>query len=891
MYVKCRGTCPLTNKILNCFEMVGRRERFQRRIISRWSDNHLPSPIFIIYAILSCFFLPHCSARDNITFSSLLSDGQTLVSAGERFELGFFSPADSSEAEGVPRYVGIWYYKSNPRIFVWVANRDKPLLHKGGVLAIAANGKLKLLDENGIPYWYTDAESSSPPHRVAKLMDSGNFVLQDDRVGISLWESFKHPTDTFLAGMYMGEDLYLTSWAGQDDPKPENFTFKIDQGKNQYQIRKPLIRHWRSAEFKDVFSPDEIIPYQILHLLSNFSQSVNPDGKKSVHNNLTVTPIDYSRTRLIMNYTGEIQYWTEDKVKGWSLIWREPRDNCSVFHYCGNFGICNSNHKRKCQCLQGFVPSSPESWSAEDFSGGCIRKTALCGGKDMFLKRQITKVGKTDSCLPVASEAECSKQCHGFCPCTAYSYKESKRRDEAGTCCIWIEELKDLREDFSNGGHELYIRVAATDLESAENETEGGSTRQVEAFNGRKKQQWTLIFGMTIASGIILSCIIIYFYNRRKRINSQGRSINRPNMAAPFYESARHVKDMVVDSDQFKEEEKQGIDLPFIDFESILAATDNFSEANKLGKGGFGPVYEAKFPGGEQIAVKRLSSASAQGLEEFKNEVVLIARLQHRNLVRLLGYCIEGHEKILLYEYMLNKSLDFFIFDPTLSALLQWEMCFNIIVGIARGLLYLHQDSRLRIIHRDLKTSNILLDQEMNPKISDFGLARIFKGKQTEGTTNRVVGTYGYMSPEYALDGFFSVKSDVFSFGVVVLKIISGKRNTGFYNSEQALSLLGYAWKLWQEGKALDMMDQKLHASSKPNEILKCINVGLLCVQEDPNDRPTMSDVVIMLGSEAMNLATPKRPAFVVRRVYSTSAYSSNKPESNNELTNTLECR
>ncbi|KAH9792863.1 G-type lectin S-receptor-like serine/threonine-protein kinase [Citrus sinensis] len=886
--------------------MVGRRERFQRRIISRWSDNHLPSAIFIIYAILSCFSLPHCSARDNITSSSLLSNGQTLVSAGERFELGFFSPADSSEAEGIPRYVGIWYYKSNPRIFVWVANRENPLVNKSGVLAILEDGNLKLLDESGTPYWYTDVESSSSPHTVAKLMDSGNFVLQDDQVRKNLWESFKYPTDTFLAGMYMGENLSLTSWAGHDDPKPGNFTFKMDQGENQYQITKPLIRHWRSAESKDVFSSNEIIPYQILNLLSNFSHSVKPTGKNAVHPNLIVPSIDYSRTRLIMNYTGEIQYWTEDKVKGWSLIWREPRDNCSVFHYCGNFGICNSNHKRKCQCLQGFVPSSPERWSSEDFLGGCIRKTALCGGKDMFLKRQITKVGETDSCLPVASEAECSKKCRGFCPCTAYSYKESKRRDEAGTCCIWIEELKDLREDFSNGGHELYIRVAATDLESAENKTEGGSTQQVEAFNGRKKHQWTLIFGMTIASGIILSCIIIYFYTRRKRINSQGRSINRPNMAAPFYESARHVKDMVVDSDQFKEEEKQGIDLPFIDFESILAATDNFSEANKLGKGGFGPVYKAKFPGGQQIAVKRLSSASGQGLEEFKNEVVLIARLQHRNLVRLLGYCIEGHEKILLYEYMLNKSLDFFIFganvkafvremktfsDPTLSALLHWEMRFNIIIGIARGLLYLHQDSRLRIIHRDLKTSNILLDQEMNPKISDFGLARIFKGKQTEGTTNRVVGTYGYMSPEYALDGFFSVKSDVFSFGVVVLEIISGKRNTGFYNSEQALSLLGYAWKLWQEGKALDMMDQKLHASSKPNEILKCINVGLLCVQEDPNDRPTMSDVVIMLGSEAMNLATPRRPAFVIRRGSSSSASSSNKPESNNELTNTLECR
>lgn len=1015
--------------------------------------------IFFIFAIFSCFFLPHCSARDNITFSSLLSDSdeQTLVSAEERFELGFFSPADSSEAEGITRYVGIWYYKSNPRIYVWIANRGIPLPYNSGVLAIAEDGNLKLLDKNGIAYWYTEVESSSSLHRAAKLMDSGNFVLQDDKVGISLWESFKTPTDTFLAGMYMDESLSLTSWISQNDPKAGNFTFKMDQGKNQYQITKRFIRYWRSAESNDVFSRDEIIPYQILYLLSNFSQSVNPAGKNADHKNLTITSIDYSRTRLIMNFTGEIQYWTEDKVKGWSLIWWEPRNPCSVIHNCGTFGSCNTNYKQECQCLPGFVPVSPKIWNLGDFSGGCIRKTALCGGKEMFLRLKMTKVGKTDSNLPVKNETECLNECLSSCQCQAYSYEESDstRRDnpsDGGTCWIWTEELNDLQLDISNGSRDLCVRVAASDLaftkrncetcginlipyplstkadcgdpkyfsflcntstgqinfmastgtypvtginpdsrnfiiqlkgadsyrrnpegnfqlnqslpfkfiglnsnfdlpskngyevvigwepppeptcaspgdckdwphstckltnngerrclcketfrwdgialnftqDRAENKTGGGSNQQVEAFNGRKKQQWSLIFGVTIASGIILSCIIIYFYTRRKRINSQeGRSINRPNMAARFYESARHVKDMV-DSDQFKEEDKKGIDLPFIDFESILAATDNLSEANKLGKGGFGPVYKGKLPGGQQIAVKRLSRASGQGLEEFKNEVVLIARLQHRNLVRLLGYCIEGGEKILLYEYMPNKSLDFFIFDPMLSVLLDWEMRFNIILGVARGLLYLHQDSRLRIIHRDLKTSNILLDQEMNPKISDFGLARIFEGKQTEGTTNRVVGTYGYMSPEYALDGFFSVKSDVFSFGVVVLEIICGKRNTGFYNSEQALSLLGYAWKLWQEGKALDMMDQTLRASFKANEILKCINVGLLCVQEDPNDRPTMSNVLIMLGSEASNLASPKRSAFVVRRGSSSSASTSNKPESNNELTQTLEGR
>ncbi|KAL8467827.1 hypothetical protein ACS0TY_031172 [Phlomoides rotata] len=303
-------------------------------------------------------------------------------------------------------------------------------------------------------------------------------------------------------------------------------------------------------------------------------------------------------------------------------------------------------------------------------------------------------------------------------------------------------------------------------------------------------------------------------------------------------------------------------ELPLFKLEILATATNNFSEANKLGKGGFGPVYKGVLPEGQEIAVKRLSKTSVQGIEEFKNELKLIARLQHRNLVRLLGCCVEMEEKMLVYEYLENKSLDSILFNPDKKALLDWSKRFNIIEGVARGLLYLHRDSRLRIIHRDLKASNILLDEEMNPKISDFGMARIFGGNQNEANTNIVVGTYGYMSPEYAMDGLFSIKSDVFSFGVLVLEIISGTKNRGFYQTNNQLNLLAYAWILWNEGRVMEIIDPVLEESKVESEVRRCIQIGLMCAQHLSEERPTICQVVSMLENENVGLAEPREPGF-----------------------------
>uniref|UniRef100_A0A2N9EZK0 non-specific serine/threonine protein kinase n=1 Tax=Fagus sylvatica TaxID=28930 RepID=A0A2N9EZK0_FAGSY len=310
--------------------------------------------------------------------------------------------------------------------------------------------------------------------------------------------------------------------------------------------------------------------------------------------------------------------------------------------------------------------------------------------------------------------------------------------------------------------------------------------------------------------------------------------------------------------DYDNEGRNEDMELPLFDFMAIANATCNFSSNNKLGEGGFGPVYKGTLQEGQVVAVKRLSKNSGQGLNELKNEVLLIAKLQHRNLVKLL--------------------------DQTKSKLLDWHKRINIIGGVARGLLYLHQDSRLRIIHRDLKASNILLDNDMNPKISDFGIAKSFGGDQGDAKTNRIIGTYGYMSPEYAVHGKYSIKSDVFSFGVLILEIVSGKKNRGFCHPENHLNLLGHAWRLWIEDRAIELIDDLVGAFTL-SEVLRCIHVGLLCVQQRQEDRPNMWVVVLMLSSEIL-LPKPRQPGF-----YTDSPeadYSPSTPCSENEFSSTL---
>ncbi|KAM7528351.1 hypothetical protein LguiB_031761 [Lonicera macranthoides] len=364
---------------------------------------------------------------------------------------------------------------------------------------------------------------------------------------------------------------------------------------------------------------------------------------------------------------------------------------------------------------------------------------------------------------------------------------------------------------------------------------------------GGGKSSSTTVIAITTTSGVLVLLLALGFCYAVRKTNKK---------------KLKKYANLVEESDVDEIITSQSLQF---DLGRIEIATNNFSDDNKIGQGGFGMVYKGALADGQEIAVKRLSKSSGQGALEFKNEVVLLAKLQHRHLVRLLGFCLEGQEKILVYEYVPNKSLDYFLFDPEMRGQLDWSRRYKIIVGTARGMLYLHEDSRLRIIHRDLKASNILLDSEMNAKVSDFGLAKLFEVDQTQGNTSRIAGTLGYMSPEYAMHGQFSVKSDVFSFGVLVLEIISGKSNSSFYRPEHTVDLICHAWELWRDERALELMDPSLEDSYSRNAVIRCIHMGLLCVQEEADARPTMATIVLMLSSYSISLPSPQKPPLFIQ--------------------------
>ncbi|KAJ8761632.1 hypothetical protein K2173_004408 [Erythroxylum novogranatense] len=686
---------------------------------------------------------------------------------------------------------------------------------------------------------------------MAQLTDTGNLVLLQQDSKRVLWQSFDYPTDTLLPNMKLGLDKktgldrFLSSWKSKDDPGTGDIYFRIDPtGYPQLSLYKGSQKRWRAGPWTGQRWSG--VPELAAKYIFNVSFANNKDEVSVMYEMMNSTII----SKLSINESGFVQRSTwNDHDRRWILIYSSPRDQCDNYNECGPNSNCDLYNPDAfvCKCLPGYEPKSPREWYLRDGSGGCIRKAnvSVCRSGEGFIKVAPARVPDTSVALAdmKLNLKACKQECLKNCSCTAYT-----SADERGFgCLMWYGDLVDTRT-YSKIGQDIYIRV---DAEEFAKYRKSGSTL---AKPGMK----AMLIISTAVAFFLMVVAVLRWISWKKKVRERQNKFD-------FRFTSSYLGDSP--SEMELNESRKPSNLPLFDLSTIAEATNNFSLTNKLGEGGFGSVYKGILTDGREIAIKRLSKNSGQGIEEFKTEVAVIAKLQHRNLVRIVGCCIHDKEKMLIYEYLPNKSLDSFIFDKSRGSLLNWTTRFNIACGIARGMLYLHQDSRLRIIHRDLKASNVLLDASMNPKISDFGMARIVGVDQIEANTKRIVGTYGYMSPEYAMQGLFSVKSDVYSFGILLLEIITGRKNNSFCHESSDSNMVGYVWDQWKEGSAMEVVNLSLAEPYPEHEVLRCIHIGLLCVQDSAVDRPTMSTVVFLLSNNTI-LPPPKQPAFIFTKTY-----------------------
>ncbi|CAN1859409.1 G-type lectin S-receptor-like serine/threonine-protein kinase RKS1 [Linum perenne] len=804
--------------------------------------------VLLVFTMLVLCNQTSCISNDTISATNSIRDGSLVISKGGKFALGFFSPGSSHY-----RYLGIWYYEIPDMAVVWVANRDSPISGTSGILRNRGYCDLDLYsnDSSEDPVW-SSGNVGLIKGCEAQLLDSGNLVVMNGRNIV--WQSFDYPTDTLLPGMKVGMNRRtgsfrsVTSWRSVDDPGTGEFSHKLNpNGSPQFFLYRNTVPYWRSVPW----------PW---HTTLGFLKDHFVNGDEGIYYSNSIVNSSV-HVKLIVDPSGlfELATWDGDD-RLWKVVYSSPKQKCDYYGTCGPYAKCYTSivFPYECDCLPGYEPRYRRKWDLRDRSGGCVRKrskSGFCGIGEGFVRVDKVKIPDTSTAVWMdvgKNKMKCEEECRKNCSCSAYATLDA---DGEGTSCwTWQGELLDTVQ-LSVDAYDLFVRVDSLELADYLRDSNGFIELRLKL---------SIIIPSIVSVWLVVILLGYIWFRKWKRRRVKNRRIR--SFFHQIDGSSNHLEDSLAP----REIKRSSIypDLPFFGFSTICKATDGFSPKNKIGQGGFGSVYKGKLSNGQEVAVKRLSRNSREGLEQFKNEVMLIAKLQHRNLVKLHGCCIEEDEQMLVYEYLPCNSLDSLLFGKSICyekkrSTLDWRKRFNIIVGVARGILYLHQDSRFRIIHRDLKPGNVLLDAELNPKISDFGMARVLESDQVDGKTSRVCGTYGYMSPEYVIFGRYSVKLDVFSFGVILLETVTGKKINGFFHDDPLLSLIGHVWELWREGRAIEAIDPSISIKDS-NEVLRCIEIGLLCVEENATDRPDMLAVVLMLNSVNTPVPSPKKPAFVV---------------------------
>ncbi|CAO2199070.1 unnamed protein product [Urochloa humidicola] len=798
----------------------------------------------LLPAVLALLATACSAATDTLSPGDVLAGDATLLSNNTKFALGFFrAPAPDDAPAPDPWYLGIWFTAVPGRTTVWAANGGNPVAISTAAtpeLTVSAAGDLVVTNHATKAITWSSAKSSQHAATnattvAAVLLNSGNLVLlaaaNSSSVPRTVWQSFDHPTDTLLPGAKLGRDKAagvtsrLVSRRSAATPSPGPYCFEVDPATPQLVLKlcdasssnsssaAAGAPYWTTGAWNGRYFTN--IPEQMGNVPGFSLAFVDDKGEEYLQYNVTN---EATVTRNIVDVTGQNkhQVWVG---ASWLTLYAAPKSPCDVYTACGGFAVCSYAAAQPCGCMKGFSVRFEREWEQGDRTRGCVRDAPLdCNGTGssafsttdgFFSMPGIVLPDRGHALQNVRSEGECSTACLNNCSCTAYSYGSQG-------CLVWQGELINAKQPESNGTNSVSDEILNLRLAASEFPKSGGKKRGVTIG---------VVTGVCSAALILLVLFIILMIRRKK---SKKNSIQASD--------ARLVA---------------------FSYRELRSATKNFSE--KLGQGGFGSVFRGQLTNSTAIAVKRLDG-SFQGEKQFRAEVSSIGVIQHINLVRLLGFCCEGEHRLLVYEHVPNRSLDIHLFQNAAGAggvFLDWAARYQIAAGVARGLAYLHDGCRERIIHCDVKPENILLDAALLPKIADFGMAK-FVGRDFSRVLTTMRGTKGYLAPEWIGGAAVTPKVDVYGYGMVLLELVSGRRNSdaGASDTDTASSDGGgrevyFPMKAAREliigGDVRTLLDERLCGDANLKEVERACKVACWCIQDDEADRPTMGEVVQML--------------------------------------------
>ncbi|KAJ1261298.1 hypothetical protein BS78_09G018000 [Paspalum vaginatum] len=800
--------------------------------------------------------------------------GNKLVSRNGKFALSFFQlhapPSEaiviskSTPAHSTGWYLGTWFNKIPVFTPVWVANRERPIAASElnlTQLKISRDGNLAIVIlSNNATFetlvWSTSHSLNRTPAGTnrntttvaAVLMNTGNLALLPESSlsnGAPLWQSFDYPTDVGIPGVKLGRNK-VTGFKWQYISKKS----LIDPGLGSYNLgihddgvmflgprNPPFVASWS-------WPPGELADGLLTVLNGLLDSDPRTKGlfKPSYVNNdqeeyFTYTSLDESSLSFAsLDISGQVKLYLWSQAKqSWETIYAQPSDFCTTYAVCGPFTVCSSNSHPSCECMEAFSRRSPQDWELGDRTGGCVRNTPLdCTASSNKSTASSTDVFRPMTCatLPydprsvgnATTQSQCVEACLSDCSCTGYSFNNS-------ICSVWNGVLLNVNQDDDGDTvfpeDVLYLRLANKDY------------LQSLVRNNNKTEPRAFIVETIIACfGLVMLVLLLLIW--RNKFKCRGTLVNIIQLNGGGIIAFRYT--------------------------DLVRATKNFSE--RLGGGGFGSVFKGTLDDRTTIAVKRLDGAR-QGEKQFRAEVSSVGLIQHKNLVKLIGFCCEGDKRMLVYEHMTNGSLDAHLFQCN-SIILNWSTRYQIATGIARGLCYLHQSCRECIIHCDIKPQNILLDASFAPKIADFGMAAIV-GRDFSRVLTTFRGTAGYLAPEWLSGVAITPKVDVYSFGMVLLEILSGRRNSPEVytsNSYHASYFPVQAINKLHEGDVGSLVDPQLQGDFDLTEVDRVCKIACWCIQDNEDHRPTMAEVVRCLeGLQELDMPPmPRILAAIIER-------------------------